>query len=288
MTVTSGFFNAINSDRRYDALQMAELFDGLINDGVYETLYNRFRVSPNGNGLAVQVDTGRGWFSHTWIKNDTILVLPVQQPELMFSRIDAVVVEVNHKQTVRRSYIRMVTGTPSPDPVRPTLQKSDDIYQYPLAYVRVNAGDTSISAANITNMVGSKDCPFVTGVVSVMDIDMLVAQWEAQWGEWVINNETVWRYQWEEWLYKNKNDFIDWFEDLRAALEPEVAEHLAEKIADIYHIIKTLALEHALYYPLEDDNGDPVLDNFGKQVYGTTNFVTGLPISEDEVDSLFL
>ena len=34
MSVTYGFYNSLNGDRRYDANQMSAIFDGLIIDGV--------------------------------------------------------------------------------------------------------------------------------------------------------------------------------------------------------------------------------------------------------------
>lgn len=303
MAVTSGFFNSLNSDRRYNALQMAELFDGLINDGVYETLYNKFRVTPNSNGLAVQVDTGRAWFDHTWIKNDGIYVLTLPPAEVLFDRIDAVVIEVNHTQAVRQSTIKIVKGTPSANPARPTLSHSNNIFQHPLAYVRVKVGATAITQANITNMVGTSSCPFVTGVVSVMNIDMLVEQWAAQWDEWVDKESTdvknwldkeqndfltwfgnkkraiildwdTWFHQMQDmtgtnlidWIDRNQNDFLDWFNMLRVMLDGDVATNLAKEIADLKIVIKTLALDGVIYYPIEDSDGNPILDDDGHQI----------------------
>lgn len=100
MTVTSGFFNSQNGDRKYNSEEMSTLFDGLINDGVYETIYNKFAVSAN-NGMTIQVDTGRGWFDHAWVLNDSILLLEVDPAEVLFDRIDAVVVDVDHTAAMR-------------------------------------------------------------------------------------------------------------------------------------------------------------------------------------------
>ena len=292
MTVTSGFFNSLNGDRKYNALQMAELFDGLINDGIYETIYNRFQVTPNSNGLAVQVNTGRAWFKHTWIKNDSVLVLTLADSEVLFDRIDAIVIEVNHTQAIRRSDIKVIKGIPSANPSRPTLSKSNDIYQYPLAYVRVKSGATAITTSNITNMIGTSDCPFVTGVVSVMNIDMLVRQWSAQWDDWLDKEERdfqtwfgnkkhniildwdAWFHEMQnmtgtnliDWIDRNQNDFIDWFNMLKVMLDGDVATNLAKEIADLKIVIKTLALDGVIYYPIEDNNGDPILDDDGHQI----------------------
>ena len=69
MAFTCGFFNSQNGDRKYNAEQMASIFDGLIKDGVYDTVGDIFAVTP-GTGMQVRVGSGRAWFAHTWNNND--------------------------------------------------------------------------------------------------------------------------------------------------------------------------------------------------------------------------
>ncbi len=38
MSVTFGFYNSVNGDRKYDAIQMSSIFDGIIRDGVFQHL----------------------------------------------------------------------------------------------------------------------------------------------------------------------------------------------------------------------------------------------------------
>ena len=38
MAVTYGFYNALNHDRLYDAIQMSSIFDGIIRDGIFSTI----------------------------------------------------------------------------------------------------------------------------------------------------------------------------------------------------------------------------------------------------------
>ena len=46
MTVSSGFFNSVNHDRLYDAEQVSSIFDGIIEDGVCESIGEAFMVKP--------------------------------------------------------------------------------------------------------------------------------------------------------------------------------------------------------------------------------------------------
>ena len=49
MSVTSGFFPSLSGDRKYSALQMGMLFDGLIQDGVYMGIGKHFEVTAVEN-----------------------------------------------------------------------------------------------------------------------------------------------------------------------------------------------------------------------------------------------
>ena len=42
MSVSSGFFNSLNGDRKYNAAQMSAIFDGLIIDGVFASIGTAF------------------------------------------------------------------------------------------------------------------------------------------------------------------------------------------------------------------------------------------------------
>ena len=179
MALTSGFFNSKNHDRLYDATQISTLFEGLINDGVYQGVGHIFKVSAS-NGMNVTVDTGRAWFNNTWTRNDALIVLTVPTAEQVLKRIDAVVLEVNSLDTVRNNTIKIVKGTPASNPSKPSLTKNDDVHQYPLAYITVDPNVTVITQQKIQNAVGTSACPFVTGIIDTLDIDDLIAQWSSE------------------------------------------------------------------------------------------------------------
>lgn len=179
MALTSGFFNSKNHDRLYDATQISTLFEGLINDGVYQGVGNIFKVSAS-NGMNVTVDTGRAWFNNTWTRNDALIVLTVPTAEQVLKRIDAVVIEVNSLETVRNNTVKIVKGTPASNPAKPSLTKNDDVHQYPLAYITVDPNVTAITQQKIQNAVGTSACPFVTGIIDTLDIDDLIAQWSSE------------------------------------------------------------------------------------------------------------
>ena len=183
MALTFGFYNSIDGDRKYNAEQFGSIFDGIINDGVYMGIGGKMMVVAANNGMKVNIQTGRAWFDHTWTLNDTIYTLTLPNPEVLLDKYVAVVLETNKENGLRRNSIKYVAGEPSSAPKYPTLTNNATVKQHPLAYVLVKAGATVIDQSVIKNMVGTSSCPFVTGVVQSMNIDSLIAQWEAQWNQ---------------------------------------------------------------------------------------------------------
>lgn len=170
MTVTYGFYNSVGSDRVYDALQMGQMFDGLILPGVYEQVGDHLDTVED-SGMDIFVGSGRAWFKNTWTYNDANLGLSVPTADALLPRIDLVYLEVNMASGVRANEIDIMEGTPASSPVPPTLTQSGDVWQYPLAEIEVGAAVTSITDNDITIIVGTEDCPFVTGFISGNIID---------------------------------------------------------------------------------------------------------------------
>lgn len=245
MAFSFGFFNSINQDRSYDAVQMASIFDGIIRDGVFMHIGTSMMVK-SGSGMMVNIGIGRAWFNHTWSLNDALYPVTLDQSEVIQDRIDLIVLEINSSLPVRANSYKVIKGTPSTNPVQPTLIKSSLINQYALAAVRVNRGVTTIDQANIQNLVGLTETPFVTGPLTLMNIDSLVAQWGDEWRyfydtqtsyvtsttealllEWhdfyntqiadITGQNLLWRNQWRQWYDVETNnataEMINWQND---------------------------------------------------------------------------
>jgi len=161
MTVTYGFYNSVGGDRTYDAVQLSSIFDGVITDGVFEMVGDGLIVA-DGSGLGIVVGTGKAWFNHTWTVNDADLGLTLDAADIVNPRIDTVIIEVDASIGVRANSIKIVTGIPGAVPAEPTLLNTEEIHQYPLAHIYLGAGVSEIVPGDITNLIGSVYCPFVT------------------------------------------------------------------------------------------------------------------------------
>ena len=186
MAVTYGFYNSLNKDRMYNAEQMSAIFDGIITDGVFGAIGDKL-MPVAGTGMQVIVKTGKCWFNSTWTLNDAQLPLDVEAADVSLTRIDAVVVEINSAVGTRANSIKVIKGTPSANPAKPTLSATETLHQYALGYITVAAGVTAITAANIEVNVGKATCPFITSVLQQTDITDLFNQWNAEFSTWFAN-----------------------------------------------------------------------------------------------------
>lgn len=221
MSVTSGFFDSINGDRKYSAEQMSSIFDGIVTDGIFQNIGDAFRVQSVSN-LDITIGIGRSWFKHTWVYNDSILRLTLPPANVLLDRIDAVVIEVNHEQGVRAGSIKVIQGTPSSTPSRPVMAREVLVQQYPLCYIFRAPNSQAITQANITNAVGTSECPYITGILQTQNIDNIVAQWTAQFNEW---NSA------------KRREFTEWFESVRNLLSNSDTTRLARAIDRANNVI---------------------------------------------------
>ena len=221
MAITYGFYNSINKDRLYDATQFSQIFDGVINDGVYMSVLNHFTVREN-SGMTVIVGGGRAWFNHTWTYNDSDYQLLIDDAEIAAKRIDAIVLKVNTQDAGRVNTIEVIKGVPAAtDPQKPTFPDGSGIYYHPLAYVNLNAGVTTITSAMIENCIGvDPRTPFVTGIIETVSAEELLTQWDAEWTDW--NNEH--RQAYLDWVAQQESDMETWTATQQQAYLDWVAE----------------------------------------------------------------
>lgn len=218
MSVSSGFFNSLNGDRKYNAAQMSAIFDGLIIDGVFASIGTAFAVKAAG-GLTVNVGIGKAWFDHTWTVNDSILPMTAPEAEVLLDRIDAVVLEVNGMESVRENTIKFVKGNPSSAPPRPTLTNEGNVHQYPLCYIYRKYGTAVINQADITPMVGTESTPFVTGILQTISLDELLGKWQDELDRFTdARSQEV-----DDWIAQEESDFTTWFNNMKADLQQEQA-----------------------------------------------------------------
>lgn len=244
MSLKSGFYNSVNGDRKYNADDISRMFDGIIQDGIFATVGTSFIVKADfGNN--VNVGIGKAWFNHTWTYNDSVLPVTLPDSDLTQNRIDAVVLEINTTDEVRKNTIKVISGEVNSTPERPSLIKSDGLNQYPLAYINRKANTSDIKQEDITNMVGTEETPFVVGVLKTISFEELMAQWQG--------------------------DFITWYEEIKGKLSEDAAGNLQNQINEIkgFELNGTLASGQTLLefsdFRIREDS---ILDRIYNSIFG--------------------
>lgn len=180
MTLTYGFYNSVDGDRVYSAIEFSALFDGVFLDGVFESIGNALAVTQDtGSNMNILVGTGRAWFNRTWTNNSSSLQLTVSASDPVYPRIDSVILEVDESDGVRANSIKILTGTPAASPVQPTLTNTSTVHQYRLANIAVAATTTAIVNANITNLIGTTNTPYAKGIIMSTMEDEIQAIYDA-------------------------------------------------------------------------------------------------------------
>lgn len=184
---SSGFFNSVNGDRKYNAQQMSEIFEGLITDGVYESVGNKLAVQPN-NGMTIRIATGRGWFNKHWVNNDSEYLQTLEASDVLLNRYCAVCVRVDESESGRTAKPYFKYSEFATTPVKPTMERSEKVKEYCLAYVYIKAKTTTITASDIEDTRGNNElCGWVTGLIKQLSTTTLYEQWTDMYDTWLTD-----------------------------------------------------------------------------------------------------
>ena len=226
MAITYGFFNAIKQedgtyDRVYNSDQISEMFEGLVTDGVYESVGEAMIVKAT-SGMTVQVGTGRIVMSDgKWLRNDARYNITLAGAHLTLNRWSAIVVQEN--KTDRTITIMEKAGTPATNPTEPSATNTTAIEEKILAYVYVGKGVTEIGQMNITDVRADNTvCGWVTGVVKQVNTSELFLQYQdayekqlATMQTWETDQKTAF----SAWETEQKVAFDAWFSTLTDQLQ---------------------------------------------------------------------
>jgi hypothetical protein len=220
MAITSGFFDSVNGDRTYDAEQMSNYFDGLVSNGVYENVGERFLVETN-NGMTINVGSGRAIIKCHWVKNDASTTITLDPSDVQYARIDAIVLRLDADN--RSITLTVKKGTPSANPVMPAITRNETVYELYLASVLISSGATQ--PTSITDLRPSSYCGWVTGIIQQVDTSDLFLQWQTAY-EQQFNI-------FDAYMEQKMQQFNAWFSTLTSELTVEAG---ITKLQDRGHV----------------------------------------------------
>lgn len=184
MAITSGYFNSLNGDRKYNAETMSKYYSGIISRGVLQNWLNSFSVVAT-SGMTVNVNTGRAYFSDgRWVENSAAYPLTIGASSVSLNRIDRIVLRKDSSSNSRTCTLYVKAGSPATEPTAPTLESSETVEEISLAQIYVAALSESVTQANITDERGLDVCGFVHGLINQISTNQLFLQYDAAFNEW--------------------------------------------------------------------------------------------------------
>ena len=214
-----GYFDSVDGDRKYNADQMSEYFEGLVSNGVYEDVGNAMQVIAH-TGMKLKIQSGRAIINCKWIRVTGTEEIKVTQSDAQYDRYSAIVARLN--ETDRRIEIACKDGTPAAQPTQPEIAPTELC----LAMVYVRANVTAILQSEITDTRASEMCGWVTGLIEQVDTSQLFLQWQTAYENYYEEMTA----QFTEFLdgltaRLNVNTYIEKFE-LRRVTETDYAQSI--------------------------------------------------------------
>ena len=228
MAITYGFFNAIKQsngtyDRVYNADQMSTYFEGLVSDGVYESVDDAMQVLA-GTGMQVQVGAGRAIIDSKWLKNTAAYPLTINAAHVTLNRYTAIVIRLD--LSARTISILTKDGENATAPIKPTMTNSETVKEMCLAYVYVGRGVTTITQANIEDTRPDNNvCGWVTGIVQQVDTSKLFLQYQTAYEQQL---QTM-----QDWQEAQETAFNTWFTALTDQLNVNTYIQKFHKVVDM-------------------------------------------------------
>lgn len=236
MAITSGFFDSINGDRRYNAEQMSTYFEGLVSDGIYENIGDKFIVTA-GTGMTINVGSGRALIKSHWIKNDALLSLTLDAADVQLPRIDLIVLRLDLNESGRNIDVAVKKGTPAERPVQPAISVGTTVYELVLAAITVNKNTTEILQSNISDRRSSSQCGWVTGIIKQVDTSDLFLQWQTAYENYYAQATAAFN----AYMAAKQAEFESWFSNLTATLNVDTSitkyQNTVEVVGDIMQIM---------------------------------------------------
>lgn len=148
--IKSGFFNSIEGDRTYNAEDISGMYEGMITDGIIQSVGAELKVSPcSPSGMRVSVAPGKAVLAGKWLRNTDDIVLTLEPSETQ-PRIDLIVAELNY---ANREFILCVKkGVAAAAPSAPEPEDNSTRKELPLARINIAANTAAVTEENIEDI----------------------------------------------------------------------------------------------------------------------------------------
>ena len=208
-------------DRAITSAPLRKLYKKLFSDGVMPNPSSNMQVSA-GDGMNVIVSPGFAMCNGCLKLEEAQRTLAVQASSATYDRIDTVVLRLNDNDSDRICDFYILEGTPATSPVRPTLTRTESIWELGLADLFIAKNSTVISNQRITDTRYETARCGVVSSVSEFDTTTLYQQVQADLAGFKAEEQA---------------DFIAWFEEIKGQLSEDAAGNLQNQIGTLPSLV---------------------------------------------------
>lgn len=213
------FFNSAPGDERWHyASDFADYFGSVLSSGLISNgdLPVGLQVNVNAGTMTTNVSVGKALIKGYSYENTTPLTLTHSIPEQTLDRIDRIVLRLDLKNASRFIKVFVKEGISALEPVPPTLQRDQYIYELSLAQVRIRKNTSSIVVSDIKDERADENlCGIVQSLITVP-----TSVFQHQFDTWFANYQMT-----------TQSDFTVWFDGIKGQLDGDVGAKLASDLA---------------------------------------------------------
>lgn len=177
-------------DRAKSSDFLAMFISHIISDGVLALPGDCFQVIAY-DGLKLKIRPGFGIVRGRFAYDKDEYEIEIAEGHASYRRIDRVILRANYLQRYCEIIVREGVAGARPEPPELIRPAAGDYYELCLAIVNVNAKQTVITQANITDTrYDSRVCGVVTQVIDHLDTSVFFAQLDAFYRDFVDKSNT--------------------------------------------------------------------------------------------------
>ena len=281
MTFRSGFWNSIDGDRTYSAEDMAIPFDGIITEGVFANWGDAFKATVT-DGNTISIGSGKAWISKKWIQNDSVYQMSINVSEYASSTEPrTAVVSLDLKTEPYYRFAKFITDEQRyygsyEELLNAITDRNAGRNSLPLFAINFAAGDSSLQQSNITNLVGTSWCPYVTAPVQTITVDDIRNKWDVSYNALMkdITSNAQTKANEAESIFEAS--FNTWFLTLKNQLNTNQAANLQNQITSLTNQLNKLVATGTVENTVQFYSGGNLVDfttSTGVKITAVTKFV---------------
>lgn len=233
------FFNSAPGDERWHyASDFADYFGSVLSSGLISNGDSPvgLQVTVNSGTMTTSVNVGKAIIKGYSYENTTPLTLTHSIPEQTLDRIDRVVLRLDLKNASRFIRVFIKEGVSALEPIPPTLQRDQYIYELSLAQVRIRKNTSSIVVSDIKDERADENlCGIVQSLITVP-----TSVFQQQFDAWFASIADVTEQSVTDWQIAQQQAFTMWFDSIKGQLDGDVGAKLASELtthqADLAHV----------------------------------------------------